>query len=471
MNKLLITIILFLLFSNSILYSQETISIIQYASYYGGIETDDADVVAVDVAGNIYMGCHSNSKKLPGATKYPYTLSGGMDAFIIKLTKNGDEVAYITKLGGSKWDAVQGITTDALGNVYVVGTTYSANFPVDSNGFQSNFGGKSDAFVAKINLKGKVIWSTFLGGNKDEDGRDIALDKDGNIYIIGRTKSKNFPVSVNALQSKWNGGIDAFITKLNPNGKVLTSTYLGGSGDDIGFSIKHNSKQLYIAGTTNSVDFPVKNAIQSQNKGGNDVFLTQLDATASAIHFSTYIGGTSMDQLYNVDLDASGNVFIMGVTNSINYPTTSNALQSNFKGDRDIFISNINIKKKQFIYSTYIGGSKVDNPRNLVVDNNGNAIIVGYTASADFPNTTQKNIQGSDDAFITKLDVSGSFLHKTYIIGGNDKDVFEGLALGIDGSIIVSGASSSSNFPIQDALQKTFLGGRFDMIVARLFIP
>lgn len=473
MKKILIVAMITLLFAGNKLYSQELPSKILYSTYYGNTGTDDADVVAVDLVGNTYLGCHSSSTHLPGANGYPYTLSGGMDAFLIKLNKEGSEVGYLIKLGGSKWDAIQGLAADSLGNIYGVGTTYSSDFPINANAFQPNFGGKSDAFVVKISPEGKVIWSTFLGGKKDEDGRDIAIDRYGNVHIIGRTASKDFPISDEALQSKSAGGIDAFVATLDANGKMLTSTYLGGTGDDIGFSIELDSVgQLYIGGTTNSLDFPVKNAIQEQNRGGNDVFLAVIDPTRSFIDFASYLGGEGADQLYTIDINAFGDVFIMGVTNSSNFPTTEGTFQPDFGGMRDVFITRLNLQKKEVVFSTYLGGKKDDNPRNLVLNNKGHAFVVGNTASANFPvvKTQKADLLGSHDAFVTMLDLSGSFLHYSALFGGNGDDLFEGLAIGTDGSLTMSGASNSTDFPIKNPLQSTFLGGRFDMIVTRLSI-
>lgn len=473
MKKLLITVIISLIFTKSDLYSQELSPSILYSTYYGNTGTDDADVVTVDAVGNTYLGCHSNSTDLLGSDKYPYSLSGGMDAFVIKLNNKGTKISYITKLGGAKWDAVQGLVSDSVGNIYAVGTTYSPDFPIKSNGVQPVFGGKSDAFVIKIDPEGKVIWSTFLGGNKDEDGRDIAIDQYGNVHIVGRTKSKDFPTTSEALQPKLKGGIDAFVVTLDSNGKMLMSTYLGGSSDDIGFSIDlDNTGQLYIAGTTNSLDFPIKNAIHKENNGENDTFFTVIDKTKSVINFSSYFGGKETDQLYSIDLDSSGDVFIMGVTNSSNYPTTINAFQTDFGGVRDVFITRLNLEKREVVYSTFLGGEKADNPRNLVVNEKGNAFIVGYTASKDFPivHNQKGSLSGPDDAFITMLDSSGSFLHYSTLFGGEGRDFFEGLAIGADNSLTVSGGSDSLDFPIVNSLQDTFLGGRFDMIVTRLLI-
>ena len=473
MNNLLITVLAIFIFSGNELYSQELPHSILYSTYYGGAEADDADVVTVDLDGNTYLGCHSNSTDLLGANNQQYNLSGGIDAFVVKLINEGNEVSYLAQLGGAGWDAVQGLVSDANGNLYIVGTTYSTDFPVSANSLQPNFGGDSDAFVAKLNPKGQVVWSTYLGGNKNEDGRDIVIDKQGNVHVIGRTESENFPITDGVLQPKLAGGIDAFITTLDSNGEMITSTFLGGSADDIGFSIALDSYGvLYVAGTTNSINFPMKNAIQDTNQGGNDTFLAMIDKSQTAINFCTYMGGKGEDKLYGLGLDSLGNIFIMGVTSSPDFPTTESAFQSDFGGVRDVFITKLSPKTRAVRYSTYLGGDKGDNPRSLLVNKKGNAFIVGNTNSNNFPTKQllETQVSGRSDAFLSMLDPSGSTLQHSFLLGGDGTDIFEGIAIGVDGSLTLSGGSNSTNFPLVKPLQRTFHGGKLDMIITRLLL-
>ena len=175
MKYLPITLLIAILFTFNKLHSQATDLEIVFSTYLGNIGDDDADVVTVDANGNTYLGCHSNSASLNLPDEKQYNLKNGIDAFVVKLNGNGTKMDYITQLGGSQWDAVQGLISDSEGNIYAVGTTYSADFPINTNGFQSKFGGMSDAFVLKLNARGKVMWSTFLGGSKNEDGRAVSL--------------------------------------------------------------------------------------------------------------------------------------------------------------------------------------------------------------------------------------------------------------------------------------------------------
>jgi len=160
---------------------------VAFASLLGGAGTDDCDAVAVDAAGNTFLGCHLSSVDIPGSDKFPFSLAGNMDAFVIKLDAGDASVAYIAHWGGADWDAIQGLTTDAEGSVYAVGVSNSNDFPVSTSAAQGAFGGDSEIFLTKVDPSGKIVWTRFFGGDGDEDSQasDIALDKQGNILITG----------------------------------------------------------------------------------------------------------------------------------------------------------------------------------------------------------------------------------------------------------------------------------------------
>ncbi|MGH1365615.1 MAG: SBBP repeat-containing protein [Calditrichia bacterium] len=460
--------------SVSAVYGQEPLPSVDYSTYYGGTGTDDADVVAIDPFGNIYLGCHSTSPSLPGVNENHFTLKGGMDAFVVKLNEKGSEVGYVTHLGGANWDAVQGLVSDSAGSIYAIGTTYSEDFPIDPNGFQSTFAGESDAFVLKLNTNGEVVWSTFLGGSGDEDGRGIIVDRHGVIHIIGRTKSNDFPTVAGALQPQSAGGVDAFIATLDPDGKVIASTYLGGAEDDIGFAIALDSVgRRYITGTTNSADFPVRNGVQMTHNGENDLFVVVVDSMGSNLEFASYLGGSGADQAYSLALGPAGDIYVMGVTNSPDLPATKGAFQQEPAGERDAFVARLNLQTRSLVYATYVGGENDDNPRNLVVDSAGRAWIVGNTSSHNFPVLSKQNtaVRGRADAFVTILDPTGELLEYSTLLGGDGFEIFEGAALGADGSLTVSGLTDSANFPRVNPLQHNFMGGRFDIVVARFTMP
>jgi len=261
-----------------------------------------------------------------------------------------------------------------------------------------------------------LIYSTYLGGSGGDQGNSIAVDASGNAYVTGLTDSTNFP-TVNALQSTNSSGTyDAFVTKLNPAGSALIySTYLGGNGLDDGTGIAVDaSGNAYVTGRTSSTNFPTANALQSTLAGEGNAFVAKINATGSALVYSTYLGGTDYDSGNGIALDASGNAYVTGAASSTNFPTTADAFQTAIAGSENAFISKINATGSALVYSTYLGGNEDDSGNAIAVDASGNAYVTGATDSANFPTTAdafQKAIGGLyDNAFVTKINPSGSAL-------------------------------------------------------------
>ena len=448
-----------------------------FSTYFGGSGTDDCDTVTVDEGGNIYLGCHLNSPSLPGSDKHPYSLAGNMDAFVIKLNAAGDAVHYITHLGGAEWDAVQGITTDAEGNAYLVGTTYSKNFPVSANAQQQQFGGESDAFVAKLNATGEVQWLTYFGGRGEEDGAGIALDDNGIIHIVGRTSSPDLLTTADAVQAKLNGGKDAFIARFNGQGKPIYSSYLGGSNDDQGFAITLDAMgSTYITGSTQSTDFPIFDPNKGKTLfpkpfGGTDAFVAVLNPDGTALEYFTYLGGTAEDSGLSIGLAPDGGIIIAGQTNSPDLPTTKNAAQTKIAGGIDTFVTKLNIADRTLPYMTYLGGSDRERTRDLAVDTHGNAIIVGETQSPNFPSSVSSTNKGNENGFLTFLNPTGTQFTHSITLGGEKLDAIEGVAIGKDNNMILTGLTNSPDFPTVSPLQPQFIGGRFDIVVSRFHSP
>src|SRR6185295_3237272 len=239
---------------------------------------------------------------------------------------------YSTYLGGDDYEIASSIAVDTADNAYVTGDTFSGNFPL-SNALQSTLAGTQDAFVTKLNSSGTaLVYSTYLGGNNTENARGIETDGAGNAYITGNSASPDFPIS-NALQPALAGGDDAFVTKLNANGTALVySTYLGGNGDDFGFGITIDSNHdAYVTGSTRSANFPLSNAFQSVRAGIQDVFVTKLNTSGTALVYSTYLGGNNTETGRRIAADSAGNAYLTGNTASSNFPL-SNALQGVLAG-------------------------------------------------------------------------------------------------------------------------------------------
>jgi Calx-beta domain-containing protein/beta-propeller repeat-containing protein len=259
----------------------------------------------------------------------------------LKLSPAGNSILFATYAGGSGDDFGNAIAVDSSGFIYAIGDTDSTNLST-VNPLQSFNAGGFDAFLAKLNPSGSVVFSTYAGGNGHDAGTSLALDSAGNIYAVGYTNSTNLALIVNPVQPIKGAGYDAFIAKLNTNGSaVVYSTYLGGNGTDAGYAIATDSAgNVYVIGETSSTNFPLMNPLQGANGGTRDAFTTKLSPTGSAILFSTYLGGSADDNGYGIAVDGSGNAYLIGETNSTNF-FTANPLQATGRGGYDAFIAKI----------------------------------------------------------------------------------------------------------------------------------
>src|SRR5216684_529995 len=231
--------------------------------------------------------------------------------------------------------------------------------------FQTTLRGQADACVTKVNPTGStLVYSTYLGGNGDDGGGGIAVDSSGNAHVAGVTNSADFPTTLAAFQTASGGGIsDVFVTKLNPTGAGLVySTYLGGGGyDNSGAIVVDSAGNAYVSGVTMSTNFPTTlGAFQASFGGGTvDAFVTKLNPTGVALVYSTYLGGSGDDQGNGIAIDAAGNAYVTGETSSINFPT-ANPIQPTLAGSSDAFVTKVNPTGSGLVYSTYLGGSAQD---------------------------------------------------------------------------------------------------------------
>ena len=250
-------------------------------------------------------------------------------------------LVYSTYLGGSGEDRGWGMAVDSEGMAYVTGDTDSMNFPTQSP-IQTTNAGDKDIFITKVNSSGSaLIYSTFLGGSGADYGNGIAVDSEGAAYVAGDTGSVDFPTQ-NPIQGTYAGGIDAFITKINSLGTALIySTYLGGSGGDLGFVIGVDSEgAACVTGVTWSTDFPTQNPIQGGFGGGEDIFITKINSLGSVLIYSTYLGGSGGERGWGIGVDSEGATYVTGRTASGDFPT-KNPIQENNHGGHDIFIAKL----------------------------------------------------------------------------------------------------------------------------------
>lgn len=381
-------------------------SALLYSTYLGGAGNESGRGIAVDPAGNPYVTGATFSSDFPTVNAIQSTFGGGNcpnvaspcpDAFVTKLNAAGSAFVYSTYLGGSDVEVAHGIAVDSVGSVYLTGETRSTNFPT-VNAFRSVFGGfdvaaGGDAFVTKINAAGSALsYSTYLGGSKGEVGRGIAVDAAGSAYITGNTNSLNFPAQ-NGMDGSFNlGPGDAFVTKFSDSGSLAYSTYLGGSGNDLGLGIAVDSlRNAYVVGRTSSTDFPTVNAIDSTNGGTTqDAIVTKLNAAGSAITYSTYLGGSFGDDGRAIVADSAGNAYVTGRTASLDFPIGPGALQTTLEGIGSAFVSKI---------GNYLISGRV-------VDSSGNGLA-----------SVTVTLSGSDSA-TRQTDASGNFSFIKTTLGG-----------------------------------------------------
>ena len=388
-----------------------------YSTYLGGSGDDAGRGITVDAPGNAYVTGWTASSDFPTtAGAFQTTLGGGYDdAFVTKLNATGSALLYSTYLGGSSYDEGHGIAVDASGDAYITGFTYSSNFPTTAGAFRTASRGLDDAFVSELNPAGSaLLYSTYLGGSSYDEGDGIAVDGSGNAYITGFTYSSNFPTTTGAFQRTPSGGFDAFVSKLNAAGSTLLySTYLGGGSDDFGLGIAvDTSGNAYVTGLTYSSNFPTTaGAFQTSLGGGqgggyDDAFVVKLNAAGTALAYSTYLGGGGDDAGYGIAVDASGNASVTGGTYSSNFPTTAGAFQTTLPGVDNAFVSAVNPAGSALLYSTYFGGSKVDQGRGIALDGSGNVYVAGWAGSRNFPTTAgtfQSTLKGFSNAFVAQF--------------------------------------------------------------------
>jgi len=305
-----------------------------------------------------------------------------------------------------------------------------------------------DVVVTKLNADGSsVLYKTYLGGTLDESIPAIAVDSAGNAYVTGSTQSTDFPIK-NALQPINQGYYDAFITKISRDGSTLTySTYLGGSAGDFGSSIAVDTVgNAYVVGVTGSTDFPTANALQSSASGQGDAFVAKINAAGSAFVYSTYLTGSSGAYASAVAADSKGNAYVTGATESSDFPTV-HALQP-YKGGRDAFLSKINSRGSGFVYSTFLGGSGEEDMGAITLDSAANVSLVGSTTSTDFPtvNPIQAINAGGWDVFVTKIDAAGGALVYSTYLGGSDRDNAYSALVGGGGSMGIAVDKAGNTF-------------------------
>jgi hypothetical protein len=425
---------------------------------------------------NLYCYQQENKKKVEGKfTNDRGNWSFDLETYDKRQTLIIDPLIYATYIGGNHYDEAYSVAVDASNNVYVSGFTYSTNYDITAGAFQTTKAGDWDVFVSKLNADGtNLIYSTYIGGNGSDFAVSNAVDANNNLYITGYTTSTDYITTTGAYQTINNGGVDGFITKLNASGTALIySTYIGGNNGDYSRAIAiDNSNNAYITGNTNSNNFATSiGAFQNLYNGLNDIFVCKLNESGTTLIYSTYIGSFNNEYGQSIALDNSGNAYITGWAH-FGFITTPGAFQTIIGGGNDVIVVKLNSLGTALIYSTFIGGNSADAGYDIALDASNNAYITGDTESSNFkvtPNVLQNNHEGGwTDAFVTKINTTGTALIYSTYLGGNGDDTAHSIAVDSNDNAYITGRTESTNFDITSgAFQTTNAAGR-DVFASKL---
>ena len=455
--------------------------LIAYSSYLGGSSDDWGMDITVDAAGYIYVAGGTTSTNFPGASPRTSTSTA---AFVTKLTASG-QLVYSTYLLDTDGRGATGIAVDAVGNAYVTGGT--SNWRATAS---------NDVFVAKLDAFGRVArpggYFITFGSNVVDYGNRIAVDGAGNAYVAGVTNGSGFPTTTGAFRRTWTGGADGFLSKVNSAGTAFVySTLLGGRDDDspndIAIDINGNA---YVAGSTESSDFPVTGAgYQRTHRACYNAdycaktgFVTKVNPSGTALAYSTYLGGSGIDQeavVEGIAVDTAGNAHVTGSTTAGNFPTTAGVIQPR-SGEplcyytlcTDAFVTKLNASGSALVYSTYLYGNAQDDATGIAVDSAGNAYVTGSTVSDYFPivNAFQPKSNSFRDAFVVKLNSTATRLLYSSYLGGRSATSDSGpsiaSAIAVDalGKVYVTGGTGATDFPITAGAAQPHAGACFDTI-------
>jgi hypothetical protein len=327
---------------------------LEYCTFIGGIDWETAYTLELDQNNNVYLAGFTWSTDFPATNgAYDESNNGSRDIFVARLSANGMNLDYATYMGGTGQETATALALDSQNNVYVTGWTNSADLPTPAPVIDDEYNGPFDAFLFKLTSDGSDMpYNTYLGGTDEDRGSDIVVDDQGNIFVLGNTRSDDLRTTPGAFDRIFGGGVcfftncsDAFIYKINPSATTLQyGTYIGGDSEDLGHAaFPHNNGGLFITGETiSSAGFPTtQDAYDTTNDGEGDGYLALLNATGSAVSYATYLGSTDVDRAISLWTDGQSTVYLTGLTLSTDFPTISGSYDTLHNGDYDIFVSKL----------------------------------------------------------------------------------------------------------------------------------
>lgn len=442
-----------------------------FSTYIGGPGYDNFGDVKVDSSGYVYLAGSSQTPASPTLNPFQQTNTVGLEPFVLKFSGDGQHVIYYAVVGDlNGWDGASGIAVDPTGSPTIVGFTNSPAFPL-KNAFQTQFKAEYyTGFVTKLTADGRsLVFSTYFGGSQQDNPTAAALDSAGNIWLVGWTTSRDFPLK-NALQTT----LGSIVAKFSPTGDLLYSTYWGGTGITSAFDLTLDSNDnVYVAGFASAQDFPLRNALPalpSPTIFGSPV-LFALSPDGQNVLFSTYLVNMGEGASEGVAIDGAGNIYVAGEVDDALLQATPGAIQPKSGGGADIFLMELNPTASKILYATYFGGSGDDGASDVKVDADGYIYITGYTQSPDFPvKSPLQTFKGGGatnrDLFVAKMAPGGSALVYSTPWGGSLNEYVGRVAVAGNGGVYVCGSTQSTDFPVQNAFQPNYGGGFSDGVFA-----
>ncbi len=442
-----------------------------WGTYYGGGNVEEGKALCSDVSGNVYLtGNTQSTNNIASSGSHQSTIGGIVNAFLIKFNTSGVS-QWSTYYGGNDNSRGESICSDASGNVYLAGSTGSTNNIATTASHQASSGGNYDAFFVKFNTNGVRQWGTYYGGISYDFGYSLCIDVTGNIYLSGQTNSSNNISTTGSHQTNLAGNNDAFLVKFNTNGSRLWATYYGGSDREsaYGSSICTDANgNIYLASSTISVDnISTSGTYQTGNGGGEDGFLVKFN-TNGVRQWGTFYGGNSLDVARNICTDASGNIYLAGVTNGMSNISSAGTHQVIYGGGVDAYLVKFNTNGVRQ-WATYYGGNDYEDVFSVYCEANGNIYLAGNTGSDNNIATTsgyQLTNAGGRDAFLVKFNTNGVRQWGTFY-GGIGSDYGYAVGKDVSGSIYLAGNSLGSNSLSTSGSHQTVNGGSDDAFLIK----
>ncbi len=418
---------------------------------------------------NVYPGIDVDYFGTARDLEYDYVVAPRADPSVIHIGFTGASSVTRAPSGSLVLSTAAGSVLEKAPTVYQVidGVHHSVNSSFTLSGGVAGIALSSYDHGAPLTIDPTIVYASYVGGSSDDQNYSITTDNAGNIYAVGYTDGGGFPTA-SAYQGSYGGGVhDIGITKLSPGGaSYVYSTYLGGSGSDVGYAIAVDAGgDAYIAGMSTSTDYPVVNAYQSSYSGSyyNGV-VSKLSADGSTLDFSTYVhGGNGYTELDGIAVNGSGNAYVAGYTSATNFPTV-NPIQSSNPGGDDAVLFELSTSGSSLAYSTYLGGVNTDvtGINCLAIDAQGDAYLAVTTDSSGLATAGAAQTSygaGANDDLVYKVNSAGSAIDWATYIGGNGDDESEGIALDGHDNVFLAGFSSSTNFPTVNAIYGSKSGG------------